>query len=90
MPPDVWSPTIASLSPIFGITVSSGVANIGDLDKARAAALIPALVFALLFNNLVTSARRRVEKEIHPEPAPIPDLKPSVNFDELAEPVMVD
>ena len=69
-PPDTWSPAIASLSPIFGITVASGVGNIDGLDQARMAALMPALIFALLFNNLVTSTRRRIEKEIHPDPAP--------------------
>ena len=85
-PPDVWSPAITSLSPIFGIAISSGIGDSAALNAARAAALLPALSFALLFNNLVTSARRRIEKEIHPEPAPDPEAKPSP--DELAEPIM--
>ena len=85
-PPDVWSPAIASLSPIAGIMLSSGITTITGLNEARAAALLPALCFALLFNNLVTSTRRRIEKEIHPEPAPDPEAKPEP--DGLAEAVM--
>jgi hypothetical protein len=88
-PPDVWSPAITSLSPIFGIAVSSGVGDMPGLYQAKAAALLPALSFALLFNNLVTSARRRVEKEIHPEPAPDPAADAKPDLDELAEPMMV-
>jgi len=80
-PPDFWSPTIASLSPIFGITVSSSIGNVPSLDRARFAAIMPALIFALLFNNLVTSIRRRIEKEVVPEPEPIDAL--------LAEPLTV-
>jgi hypothetical protein len=93
-PPDTWSPAIASLSPIFGLTVSSGVANITGLDQARVTALMPALIFALLFNNLVTATRRRIEKEIHPAPAPAPAPAPEPKAkvepdpDELAEPAM--
>lgn len=74
--PDAWSLTITSLSPIFGIAVSSGVGSMPGLDQAKGAALLPALIFALLFNNLVTSTRRRVEKSIHPDPGPAPDLAP--------------
>ena len=87
--PDLWSPALASLSPIFGIAVSSGVADIKGLSEARAAALVPALVFALLFNNLVTSTRRRMEKEIHPEPASDfqETAKPRPGPDERVEPV---
>ncbi len=87
-PPDNWSPAIASLSPIFGIAVSSGAGNISGLDQARGAALMPALAFALLFNNLVTSTRRRIEKEIHPDPAPDPRAKTKLDLDELTEPAM--
>jgi hypothetical protein len=87
-PPDIWSPALASLSPIIGIVFSSGLANIPGLREAQACALMPALVFALLFNNLVTSARRRIEKEIHPEPAPNPKAKPEPETDGLVEPVM--
>ena len=87
-PPDVWSPAIASLSPIAGIALSSGITTITGLNEARAAALLPALVFALLFNNLVTSTRRRIEKEIHPEPAPDPEANAKPEPDGLAEAVM--
>jgi hypothetical protein len=87
-PPDSWSPAIASLSPIFGITISSGLGNIPSRDRSRFAALMPALVFALLFNNLVTSTRRRIEKEIHPDPATDPSAEIKPEPDELAEPAM--
>ena len=89
-PPDVWSPAIASLSPIAGIALSSGITTITGLNEARTAALLPALAFALLFNNLVTSTRRKVEKEIHPEAAPEADpvAKPDPEPDGLAEPAM--
>ena len=83
--PDVWSLAITSLSPIFGIAVSSGAASGESIGVARACALVPALVFALLFNNLVTTTRRRIEKAIHPEPAS--DFKPKPEANELAEPV---
>jgi hypothetical protein len=79
--PDVWAPSIASLSPIAGLTLSSGLANVG-LREARACALVPALVFALLFNNLVTTVRRNVEKKINPE-TPEPKINP------LEEPVLL-
>jgi hypothetical protein len=86
-PPDIWSPAIASLSPIFGIAVSSGLGNLTGLQAARAAALLPALAFALLFNNLVTSTRRRIEKAIHPEPSFA--LEDKAKADALAEPVLL-
>jgi hypothetical protein len=86
-PPDVWSPAITSLSPVFGISFASGFAGAGrGEDVARAAALLPALTFALLFNNLVTSARRKIEKEIHPEPDP--GAEPKARVDEIEEPIM--
>jgi hypothetical protein len=83
--PDIWSPALASLSPIAGITFSTGLADIPGPNAARAAALFPALIFALLFNNLVTTIRRRIENEIHPEAT----KKPEPKADELAEPVLL-
>ena len=88
-PPDAWSPALASLSPIFGITISSGTSDVPNLQAARAAAITPALVFAILFNNLVTSTRRRIEKEIHPEPASDFQAKPKPEVNQLVEPVML-
>jgi hypothetical protein len=88
-PSDVWSVAITSLSPIFGISASSGFVNFDGLTAARAAALFPALIFALLFNNLVTSTRRRIEKEIHPEPASDFQDKPKIEVDEFIEPIML-
>jgi hypothetical protein len=86
-PPDIWSPAIASLSPIAGIIFSSGFTEITGLTEARACALIPALVFALLFNNLVTSTRRRIQRQIHPDETF--KAKPKPEPDELVEPVMM-
>ncbi len=65
-PADIWSPALASLSPVAGIVISSGIFSIPGIREAQACALVPALVLALLFNNLVTSIRRGVEKKIHP------------------------
>ena len=45
--------------------------------------------FALLFNNLVTSTRRRIKKEIHPEPASDFQEKTKVEADEFIEPIML-
>jgi hypothetical protein len=72
------SPTadfIAALSPITGLVLSS---RVGDSFSVEAAALGPALAFTFLFNNLVTSARRKVIKAIHSgrdriKPEPVPD-----------------
>jgi hypothetical protein len=81
---DTWPIAITSLSPIAGIITSSGVMRDPDrLTAVRACALVPALVFALLFNNLVTTARRRIERQIHPETTK--QSEPDV----LAEPVLM-
>ena len=45
-------------------------------ELLKLAALIPALVFALLFNNGVTWARRRALAEIHGGPAAKPEAEP--------------
>jgi hypothetical protein len=85
--PDIWSAGIFSLSPVAGIAIASGVAEVPGHQIAQGAALVPALTFALLFNNLVTSARRRVVKEVHPDPGPAGEVKDKPLTDELAEPV---
>ena len=85
--PDIWSAAIFSLSPVAGIAIASGVADVPGHQIAQGAALVPALAFALLFNNLVTSARRRVVKEVHPDPAPAEEVKDRPLPGELAEPV---
>lgn len=84
--PDTWSAALFSLSPLAGIAIASGAGEIPGHQAARAAALIPALTFALLFNNLVTAARRRIVREIHPEPAPHADPKLGPELAELADP----
>ena len=72
---------IAALSPVFGIGVASNIRGASDPTPFQAAALIPPLVFALLFNNLVTSARRRALRDLHAE-TPKP-LKPGGEADLL-------
>ena len=77
--PDFVTPALASLSPIAGITVSTGLMQKEGLDFSKGAAILPALIFALLFNNLVTSIRRRIEKEIHEAESPKAKTETEVN-----------
>ena len=72
--------TIVATSPIAGIAMSTDLGPSSDTgtDALKLAAVLPALVFALLFNNGVTHARRRAVAEIHGGPAaakaePVPD-----------------
>ncbi len=72
--------TIVATSPIAGIAMSTdlGPSSETGTDMLKLAAVLPALVFALLFNNGVTHARRRAVAEIHGGPAaakaePVPD-----------------
>ncbi len=88
---------LASLSPIAGIALSAGFANTAtDAHQAvQAAALVPAIVFAFLFNNLVVSARRRIDAEVHPvasgpAPDPLRDPEPKPEgLPEIAEPLVL-
>jgi hypothetical protein len=75
--------TIVSTSPLAGIAMSTnlGPSSETGTELLQGAALIPALVFALLFNNGVTVARRRAVAEIHGGPAAI---KPAPEPDPLA------
>lgn len=55
---------LVSISPVAGLATASGLGPSDDvLQIAQIAALLPAIALAFLFNNLVTSARRRVESE---------------------------
>lgn len=83
--PDVVTPALFSLCPIVGIALSGDGVNVPW--AVQAAALSPALTFALLFNHLVSTARRRVEKEVRPDgpPHPAPGGKPPVEVAELIE-----
>jgi hypothetical protein len=56
---------VLALSPVAGLALSTIATSGGPPSIAvRAAALCPALIFALVFNNLVPSARRRAEARI--------------------------
>ncbi len=87
--PDTVSAVLASLSPVAGIALSSGVAELPGHQAVQMAALLPAIGFAFLFNNLVISVRRRIEKmilEATPKPArPDPDFEPA----EKQEPILL-
>jgi hypothetical protein len=60
-----FSSFVVSLSPVVGIAKSSNVVWQSGTTALQGAALCPALVFALLFNNAVTWARRRAIDQIH-------------------------
>lgn len=71
---------VAAASPLAGIAMSVDLGPMSETgtDPLKLAAVIPALVFALLFNNGVTYARRRAIAEVHGGPAaakdePVPD-----------------
>jgi hypothetical protein len=70
---------VMATSPIAGIAMST---NLGPMsptgtDLLKLSALLPALTFALLFNNAVTHARRRAVAEIHGGPGPAkPEAEP--------------
>ncbi len=86
--PDAASPALASLSPLAGIIVSSGLGDLPGLVAAKAAALVPAIIFAFLFNNLVVSVRRRIGRMIReapPDPAK-PGAVPELGGPPLAPP----
>ena len=74
---------VVATSPIAGIAMSTelGPSSQTGTDLLKGAALIPALVFALLFNNGVTAARRRAIAEIRGGPA---EVKPESKPDPLA------
>jgi hypothetical protein len=72
---------VVSLSPVVGIGMSSDLGPNINVNLVRGAALCPALVFALLFNNAVTWARRRAIDQIHLSQK---DLKPEVEPEEVA------
>jgi hypothetical protein len=73
---------ISSLSPVVGIASSARPGPEGGSIAIQAAALSPAIVFAFLFNNLVTVQRRRALKEIHEGPGT--PAKPAPVLDPLA------
>jgi len=58
------SQTVFALSPIAGLGLTAGAGSPSENDHTMiaAAALTPSLLFAFVFNGLVTSAQRRVHK----------------------------
>ncbi len=58
--------TVFALSPIAGLGLAAGAGSPpeNDYTMVAAAALTPSLLFAFLFNGLVTSAQRRVRKAV--------------------------
>jgi len=67
---------LASLSPVAGIALSAGLANMLPHQAIQAAALMPAIAFAFLFNNLVVRARRRIDREVNPDLFKTPEADP--------------
>jgi hypothetical protein len=55
-----------ALSPVTGLTLSSGVAmGVGNqLLGVKAAAITPSLLYTFVFNSLLTGARRRVQRAV--------------------------
>lgn len=70
-----------SLSPIAGLSTSAGATPPDLAQVAQIAALMPAIVFAFLFNNLVVIYRRRVESSLGEAMPPKVEMK--------ADPLMV-
>src|SRR5262249_32294025 len=64
LPEPIWT-FLAGFTPITGLTMCSGSQWIPSPDVARVAALIPAIGFPFLFNNMVTMYRRRIDKAAH-------------------------
>lgn len=73
-----FATAVVATSPLAGIAMSTdlGASSETGTDLLKLSALIPALVFALLFNNGVTYARRRAIAEIHGGPAIKPEAEP--------------
>ena len=60
------SQIIYALSPVAGLGLATGVGEgiRNNLMAVEAAAITPSLLYTFVFNNLVTSARRRVQKAV--------------------------
>lgn len=56
---------LIAMSPATGVGLAAGLGNTIAILPVRAGAFCPALVFMFLFNNLVSAARRKIEKEVH-------------------------
>ena len=86
--PSAVSLSLVSLSPVAGITLSSGVpvfeTSSSDHQVAQGCALMPALIFAFLFNNLVVATRRKITREVQPDREPF-EKPGAVEFPEIAQ-----
>jgi hypothetical protein len=71
---------LIAMSPVTGIGLSAGLGNTIALFPVRAGVFCPALVFMFLFNNLVSAARRKIEKEVH-APLERPDSSKGIHDD---------
>jgi hypothetical protein len=58
------SQTIYALSPLAGVGLATGIGEGSYLFWIQAAAITPSLLYAFVFNGLVTAARRRVARAV--------------------------
>jgi hypothetical protein len=63
LPEPVWA-FLAGFSPVTGLAMADGGGILSSPDIVRIAALIPAIALPFVLNNLVTSARRRIDKAV--------------------------
>lgn len=62
---EITGQVLIAMSPVTGIGLATGLGSGTAILPVRAGAFCPALVFMFLFNNLVSVARRKIEKEVH-------------------------
>lgn len=71
---EVAAISLLSISPIVGLSMSSGLfppfPGQDPAQAAQIAAILPPLLFAFVFNQLVTNARRRIRRSVQDVPGP--------------------
>ncbi|MEJ7638558.1 MAG: hypothetical protein WKF75_11435 [Singulisphaera sp.] len=71
---------VLGISPVTGIALSSGLVDASDAGPSRLAAILPAIAFAFVFNNLLVAYRRKIDLAVRSaagglhEPGPFDDL----------------